>query len=97
MEDIMLALRQIVVVGALFAGLGVTGSAVAGNQPPWETHPCESKEGWKTFTPKSEGNLPACHTVREWRVCDLDGRKPLYAYWCPAKVGVGKHPSGFAR
>ena len=92
----MFASKQIVVIGALLVGLGVTGSAVAAsNQPSWETVACKGKDGWTTFTPKSEGDLPACHTEREWKTCKEEGREPLYAHWCPAKAGTGKQPTGF--
>lgn len=92
----MLATRQMVVIGSLLVGLGVTGSAAASpKRPLWETQSCPTE--WKTVTPSSEGNLPACHagTTREWKVCRQEGRTPHFAWWCPAKAGANKAPEGF--
>lgn len=93
----MLATRQMVVIGSLLVGLGVTGSAAASPKKPlWETQGTCATE-WKTFTPKEEGDLPACHpgTTREWKVCKVEGRQPHYAWWCPAKAGTGQRPARF--
>jgi hypothetical protein len=54
---------------------------------PWETTACTT--GWKPFTPRAEGDLKPCPTKREWMRCDEEGRKPLFAWWCPISASTG--------
>ena len=94
----MLASSKIAVIGAFLVGsLVIEPAAAASNLPLWETRTCASTGGWRTFTPKSEGDLPACHpdTRREWKVCEESGRTPLYAHWCPAKAAPKSAPKDF--
>lgn len=84
-----------VTVALLVGSSVIEPTAASGRRPLWETDACKGG-AWKTFTPKSEGkSLPACHSSREWRVCERRGYQPLYAWWCHGVAPAKAVPNDF--